>query len=181
MSRSISEFATDPLQYDSDEILWHEEGHGLSPVRRVFLEQLNPYLEDAAGKGVLDVGCGQGWLSHEFAAHGARVLGIDPSKKNIQAATQQYPDIQFERSNLQSFQGQKQFDLVAAVMVFEHLADPSDGFTKIRSLLKPGGSLTMIIADFDKATRQRHDYGLQTERLAPGEVATRTDYGNVLE
>jgi SAM-dependent methyltransferase len=177
MNKPISQLAVDPLQYDGDEILWGEEGHGLSPVRRMFLERLAPFLDGVAGKDVLDLGCGQGWLCDELASRGVNVLGIDPSQKNVRAAAGQYPNIRFVRSDLQSYQSAETFDLITAVMVFEHFPKLQESFEKVKTLLKSNGSVLMITGDFDKFTHPRHGYTVETEELLPGEVATRTDYG----
>lgn len=174
---SIREKAADPLQYDGDEIKWNEEGHGLSPIRRVFLEQLTPLLGKVSGKTVLDLGCGQGWLSSELSQHGGRVVGIDPSQKNITAATEQFPDVTFVCSDIESYESSKRFDLVTALMVFEHFPDLGESLEKIKGLLKPGGELVTIIGDFDKFTHSRFGYTVEVEEITSGEAATRTDYG----
>lgn len=177
MDRSISERATDPKQYDEGEILWSEEGHGLSPIRRMFLEKLAPHLGAIAGFRTLDVGCGQGWLTQEMTERGAEAVGIDPSARNIQAARNQHPDVTFEQSDLQTFKDVKGFDLITAVMVFEHLRSAPDGFAQLATLLRDRGQLLLVAGDFEKFTHPRHGYTVETEELAPGEVATRTDYG----
>ena len=177
MNRSIRERAIDPLQYDRDELLWSEEGHGLSPIRRVFLEKLQPHFGDLIGKDVLDVGCGQGWLSHNLVEHGARVTAIDPSVKNIKAATSQFRDVRFVKSSLQDFRTDHNYDLITAVMVFEHLPKLEESLSQIKGLLNAGGRLLTIIGDFDKFTQPRHGYTVDTEEISHDEVATRTDYG----
>lgn len=175
--RPIHERATDPTQYDNGEVLWSEEGHGLSPVRRLFLEALTPFIGDIAGKDVLDLGCGQGWLANELARRGADVVGIDPSAKNIASANEQFPEVIFEQSDLQSFGTQRKFDLITAAMVFEHFPDIEESFTRLRTLAKGTGSILVITGDFDKFTNSRHGYHVSTQELSPGKVATRTDYG----
>src|SRR5207249_8437557 len=43
-----------------------------------------------AGSSVLDVGCGQGFFSYLFHAHGMRVTGVDVSETGIQTAERLY-------------------------------------------------------------------------------------------
>ena len=55
------------------------------PSRRLatdaaIVEACADVLASSAGNRVLDVGCGEGWLSHALAARGAKVLGIDGSE-----------------------------------------------------------------------------------------------------
>jgi len=177
MTRQIREIAADPAQYDTGEVIWSNEGSKSNHVRRIFLERLQPYLEGINGKHVLDVGCGQGWLCAEMSSRGAITLGIDPSGKNIKAAQEQHPDLHFQQSSLQDVNTEQLFDMVSAVMVMEHMPDATTALVRVRSLLNPDGALLLITGDFDKFTRPRFQYTVDTEEIAPGEIATRTDYG----
>jgi len=177
MSKSFKELASDPLQYDRGQVMWSEEGHKLSPIRRLFLERLLPYIDSVAGKHVLDIGCGQGWLVDEIDKRGGIVTGIDPSTTNINAAVKQYPDLKFLQADLMSLEMSEQFDLITVIMAFEHLPNLKASYDKIKSLLKAKGLLLTIIGDFDRLTHPRHTYTVETEILAPGEAAIRTDYG----
>jgi 2-polyprenyl-3-methyl-5-hydroxy-6-metoxy-1,4-benzoquinol methylase len=178
MTKTIRDQASNPSQYDDPAVRWSQEGHGLNPIRRMFLERLSPYIGNVSGADVLDLGCGQGWLSHEIANNGGNVIGIDPSVKNIQAAKEQHPGIRFEQSDLQSYHAPRGFDLITAVMVFEHFSSLAESFAAVRVLLKEKGRLLMIAGDFDKFTHARHGYSVETQEIVPGEVATRTDYGD---
>lgn len=177
MIKSISQRAADPFQYDKDEIIWHEEGGSLSPIRRLFLEVLDTTITDLRGKRVLDIGCGQGWLTEALRQNGAISTGVDPSRKNIEAARNKYPLADFAQMDLNSIESDEIYDAVCAVMVFEHIDNLKEGYEKISRLLRPGGRLLMIVGDFNKFTKPRHGYILEIESISPEEVATRTDYG----
>lgn len=174
---SLKEKATNPLQYDQDEIIWNDEGDAQSPIRRLMLEHLNPHLGNLAGKHSLDIGSGRGWLVEVMRQQGADALGIDSSERNVAAARQQYPDAHYERASLDDYPAKGQFDVITAVMVFEHVPDLVEGFTKVRNLLAPDGRFLLLDGDFDKFTKQRNGYSVELEKLSPGEVAARTDYG----
>ena len=67
----------------------HYTLHWITPVRFNYfkdsIEELQTTLDE---KKVLDVGCGGGLLSEEFAKAGAIVTGIDLAPKAIEAATE---------------------------------------------------------------------------------------------
>src|SRR4051812_6078978 len=73
--------------WDEDEFIYLLRS-ALNPVRfRYFQDVLATELQGApGGRRVLDVGCGGGFMTEEFARLGYRVSGIDPSEPSIDAA-----------------------------------------------------------------------------------------------
>jgi 2-polyprenyl-3-methyl-5-hydroxy-6-metoxy-1,4-benzoquinol methylase len=107
-------------------------------VRRLmasFERDLGELFEQATPASVLDVGCGEGVLVHQWAqrlaardpADPARVVGIDLEEESIQAgwAERQAPNLEYrvmEAANLPFADGE--FDLASAIEVLEHVPDP---------------------------------------------------------
>jgi 2-polyprenyl-3-methyl-5-hydroxy-6-metoxy-1,4-benzoquinol methylase len=67
------------------------------------------------GKGVLEVGCGDGRLTRRYAEKAAFVRAIDPNGEKIALARQKTPpgwqQVEFHTSNLETFITQERFDL----------------------------------------------------------------------
>jgi len=55
------------------------------------LDALYEFVGSFAGKRVLEVGCGNGRLTFQYAAQAALVHAIDPSEQKIAAARQKMP------------------------------------------------------------------------------------------
>jgi 2-polyprenyl-3-methyl-5-hydroxy-6-metoxy-1,4-benzoquinol methylase len=101
-------------------------------VRRLmagFQRTLDELFAEAAPESVLDVGCGEGVLTEQWAQRlgDRRVVGIDLDDPKLAAewATRRRPNLQFEAMPVESLSfGDDAFDLVAATEVLEHVDHP---------------------------------------------------------
>jgi 2-polyprenyl-3-methyl-5-hydroxy-6-metoxy-1,4-benzoquinol methylase len=101
-------------------------------VRRLmagFQRTLDELFAQAAPESVLDVGCGEGVLTEQWAQRlgDGRVVGTDLDDPKLAAewATRRRPNLQFEAMPVQSLAfGDDAFDLVAATEVLEHVDHP---------------------------------------------------------
>jgi len=111
---------------------------------------LSPYLEQ--GLSLLDIGCGPGTITVEFADRlaPARVVGLDASAEVIEKARQ------FERDNLEFVVGDayslpfddNTFDIVHAHQTLQHVARPVDMLREMRRVAKPGGLVAARDVDY---------------------------------
>lgn len=170
---SIVRTATDPLQYDSNEVIWEEEGSPTSPNRRLFLEYLRPALKKQKMKRVIDIGCGQGWLCDEVTRFEGWPLGLDPSTRCIKRALSLYPDLEVCRLPLQAFHTNEKFDTAFMIMV-ENFLNLDLMFKEVRKLLKPGGQLILIMSDFKRSTSGL-DHKIEKEVVDKDTVAIRIE------
>ena len=101
-------------------------------VRRLmasFHGALDELWERAQPRSVLDVGCGEGVLTHEWAERlgDGRIVGIDLDDEKLRAewAGRRRPNLEFlaeEATRLPFADGE--FDVAAAIEVLEHLPQP---------------------------------------------------------
>ena len=123
--------------------------------RFVSLHKINPLrfnyfatkISELKGKKILDVGCGGGILSEEFAKAGALVTGIDLSPVALDAAKNHAKESSLEIdyrlisvSELSTLSPQS-FDAVVCAEVLEHVDDLAGFLKECCGLLKKGGYL----------------------------------------
>jgi 2-polyprenyl-6-hydroxyphenyl methylase / 3-demethylubiquinone-9 3-methyltransferase len=145
---------------------WDEEGllQGLratmNPARvgyfaRVVASRLRL---DRTRASLLDVGCGGGFLSEEFARLGFRVTGVDPSAESIDVARRHAAEQELEidyrvgRGETLPF-ADGSFDVVICCDVLEHVTDLDQVVAEIGRVLAPGGLFLFDTINRTKASR----------------------------
>ena len=127
--------------------------HKLNPVRlRYIRDQIDQHWQadectrtPLDGKSALDVGCGAGLLTEPLARLGAKVTGVDASPQVIAVAREHAASaglpIDYRVADVASLEGG--FDLVTAMEVVEHVAEPAVFVKALAKRLAPGGLLIM--------------------------------------
>jgi SAM-dependent methyltransferase len=94
----------------------------------------------AAGRRVLDVGCGTGYGSGRLAAEATSVAGLDPAHDAIDYARTHYPEGQFLQASAIALPfATAAFDIITAFEVIEHLSEWRLLLSEARRTLAPGG------------------------------------------
>ena len=128
------------------EFLWHSEGpaqiHG--HVARPVLMQLDRF--DA--RSVLDLGCGNGWLTAALSRCGFDVTGLDSSLSGIEIARRAHRDVPFRHADgllPPAAELCGRFDAVLVVEVLDHVAQPRLLLQHALQMLRPGGLLLVTV------------------------------------
>lgn len=137
---------------------WDPDGasamlHKLNPVRLAYIRDRidqHWHLDECAlrplkGKSALDVGCGAGLLAEPLARLGAEVTAVDAAPELIAAAKAHAAGagltIDYRAVGVEALDGR--FDLVTAMEVVEHVADPRAFVASLAARLAPGGLLIL--------------------------------------
>ena len=188
---------------------WDADGasamlHRLNPVRLSYVrDRVDQHwaldecaLKPLAGKRALDVGCGAGLLCEPLARLGAAVTGVDAAPELIAVATAhaagQGLAIDYRAVGVEAVEGL--FDLVTAMEVVEHVADPGAFVRSLAERVAPGGLLilstpnrtalskllTITLAEgFGRIPRGTHDYDKFVGPDALGEMVRAAGLGVV--
>ncbi len=128
--------------------------HMLNPVRLDYITsqicaEFGRDIDDDRpfdGLSLIDVGCGGGLVAEPMARLGATVTGIDAGGQNIPVAQlhaeSQGLEIDYQHTAAETLvETGAQYDVVLALEIIEHVADPVAFLTACRALTKPDGLL----------------------------------------
>jgi SAM-dependent methyltransferase len=127
---------------------WTDHQEHQDQVLRPVSDRLMAVGAPKPGDRVIDVGCGCGATTIDFAARvspGGEVLGLDISEPMLARARERAPQnlpIRFERADATVYDFEPNgADLVASRFGVMFFADPARSFANLRRGLKPGGRL----------------------------------------
>ena len=121
----------------------HHHAYLLSPLLEMLSHGTLPSQQKPR---VLDLGCGNGSLSHLIAQHGYEVVGVEESESGSKFARQNFPECQFIRASIYDLPYAKlanSFDVVISSEVIEHLLYPKELVRVAKKCLKPNGRLIL--------------------------------------
>jgi SAM-dependent methyltransferase len=105
-----------------------------------------------AGSRVLEAGCGVGAQTGHLVARspGAHLTAVDISAASLaQAEARVGSAVEWRHADLFDLDGT--YDHVFACFVLEHLAEPEKALAHLKTLLRPGGTITVIEGDHGSA------------------------------
>lgn len=119
---------------------------------------LVPYL--TSGKELLDVGCGPGTITADFAQRlsPGRVRGVDSSADAINAARLEHPGLDFATGDVYSLEfADASWDIVHAHQLLQHLSNPTAALKEMRRVVRPGGIVAARDSDYASFTWYPND------------------------
>tara|TARA_Y100001970_G_scaffold11583_1_gene13363 strand:+ start:6134 stop:6856 length:723 start_codon:yes stop_codon:yes gene_type:complete len=136
--------------------------HKFNPIRINYIknnvaEHFNISSKSQPLKNIelLDIGCGGGLLAEPMCRLGAKVTGIDASKKNIDVAKfhskKNNLKINYKFSSPEKMDLNKKFDVVLNMEIVEHVDNLNFFLEKSSSLLKKNG--LMFVATLNKTIK----------------------------
>jgi SAM-dependent methyltransferase len=128
----------------------YDSGAEAQAAARSYARALAPHLVGLRQRGAaIDVGAGSGPLLPWLAAQGfGPVVGIEPSRAAIEAATPEARPMLREGMFSLAALADLRPSLVCSFMTLEHLADPAAFVRDAHALLAPGGMLTVVVHDW---------------------------------
>ncbi len=153
---------TEPAFTDDDARVAWDEG---APVFDEFVRSGEDYYrlqvhgpalleacEPVHGSRALDLGCGQGYFSRQLAVRGGHVSGVDISSSMIEIARRYEKEAPLgveyavlSASKIGSRWSAQSFDLVAACMSLQDMANPADVVAGARAVVRDNGRFVFSV------------------------------------
>ncbi|MCB1112362.1 MAG: class I SAM-dependent methyltransferase [Chlamydiia bacterium] len=156
MSSSISVTKAEPYMIP----VGHEDDHRLMTLAKAWPPRFLEIMKEKqipVDADVLDVGCGNGYLTACFAKAfpDARFVGFDNSQQQLEVCRQRsQTNIVWENCDVYHLDELKEryprlFDVVHCRFVLNHLTDPTVAMDQLLQVVKPGGLLILQEASKD--------------------------------
>jgi SAM-dependent methyltransferase len=121
------------MQQTWDASLYAGNGRFVALLAGALVEALQPQ----AGERILDLGCGDGFLTQQIAESGATLVGVDSSPQMVKAATERGVDARHAEGEALPFEGE--FDAVFSNAALHWMSDQDAVLRGVHRALKPGG------------------------------------------
>lgn len=112
---------------------------------------LLPHLR--AGQDLLDVGCGPGTITCDFADRGLRVTALEPTSDALDLCRAEAGvrgvDLAYATGDVHALPfADASFDVVHAHQVLQHVADPVQALREMWRVVRPGGVVAVRDSDY---------------------------------
>ena len=137
---------------------WEKQAAGYEDFFGQITTRLADPLLDAAeigaGKRVLDVATGPGYVAARAAERGAVTIGLDNSEAMLSLARRGHPEIEFRRGDVEALPfPDGSFDAVVGNFIMLHLGRPEQAVAEFVRVLAPGGRLALTVWDVPENAR----------------------------
>lgn len=138
------------------------------------MEPLINYFKDIEVFQILDVGTGSGNFIYELKRifPNAKITGVDPNLKSLEAARENFPDVSFIEMEAEKLEfDDNSFDVVSISMALHHLPRVKKGLKEIKRVVKPEGyiivkeSLSDNLNPAQEVHKMYHHFRSQIDRL----------------
>jgi len=146
---------------------WNPKGnfkplHKFNPIRIKYIKEniINEFKlknknQPLHGINILDIGCGGGLLSEPMSRLGAKVVGIDASKKNIEIAKHHLKksklNVNYINTSPEKLKTNIKFDVILNMEIVEHVDDVNIFIRQSSKFLKRSG--LMFIATLNQTLK----------------------------
>lgn len=110
-----------------------------------FIQYICKNEKNIAGKKILEIGCGTGYLLYELQKLGAEVLGIEPGKHGVEGGKKY--KIPVVNRFFNPLEMTEKYDIVIFYAVLEHMQDAGRFLKDVKTVLEANGKIVLAVPD----------------------------------
>jgi SAM-dependent methyltransferase len=150
-----------------------EEGHfWFEPRNRLITAFARRYFPDA--RSYLEIGCGTGFVLSAMARHPmlTRVVGSELHPRGLEIARRRLPAgrVEWIQMDARAVPAQKEFDLIGAYDVIEHIDEDETVLREAHNALRPGGGIIIAVPQHPWLWSATDDVAHHVRRYRRGEL-----------
>jgi SAM-dependent methyltransferase len=137
----------------NDRSLWEEQAgwwqqgftDGADPE---YEEQILPLIDRhlVGSRRILDIGCGEGQAARRLTALGSEVIGLDPTRAQLQLARERAGGPAYAHAIAEALPCRsRSFDAVVMCLVIEHIEEHEAAIREVARVLEPGGRFLLLL------------------------------------
>lgn len=133
---------------------------------KVIIPNLLRVLQVGQGMRVLDLACGEGFVTEKIAATGADVTGADISKELIEKAKARGGQVTYHAAPAEnlSFTKDTSFDAVTCILALQNMESLEPVFREVARVLVPGGRFIFVLNHPVLRIPKRSSWGSDIEK-----------------
>jgi len=128
--------------------LYNRIGKGYNSTRKAdpyITQRLLDLLSAKEGDLYVDIGCGTGNYTHEFASKGINIYGVEPSENMLEIAKQQSGSVKWLLGSAENIPVKDAlFDGCTAILTIHHWTNLKSAFLELKRVLKSHGQLLVF-------------------------------------
>jgi SAM-dependent methyltransferase len=126
----------------------------------------------AHATSALEIGCGTGYTLSALrsALPGAALIGTELFEEGLVVSRQRWPNIRLTQADARALPFGREFDLVAAFDVLEHIDDDARALTELRRVVRPGGGVIVTVPQHQWLWSDADDYAHHQRRYSRPEL-----------
>jgi len=118
--------------------------------RAWMLKKFETYVSLASTDKILDIGCGNGWMTHHLSNHCETIAGVDVGKEELEQAARCFGNktVQFICTTDWSLLPKESYNLIFFAGSFHYFNPDEQFWGLLYSLLAPGGEIHILETQF---------------------------------
>jgi len=163
--RFVADIARGPAQvqeaFDFEHRRFHHSEHTVFGPQLVeqFLANVDLPAEFFRGRRCVDIGCGSGRWTYALAELGAEVVAVDLTSGGVESVYGELgerPNVTIAQADIFALPfAAESFDFVMSWGVLHHTPSTRKAFDRIAPLVRPGGTLYVMVYDVDQGRGER--------------------------